>query len=373
MSKLHGLAIPHKGCEDICAAEAHEILGNGTVSHGLVRFESTLLDMCSYTYRAQTPIKVLQLLFDFPINGDVVEQFKKHFTSDMFAKDATFVVRALTDLEEVERQALEHDLGAVIFKTGAKVNFKQPDITFFALVHQHHFFFGIDLSGDELGRRDYRIFLGQNALKGTLAASLVRLSGYSEKHLFLDPFCRDGIIPLEAALLINKQSPHIYGKDKFLFRRLPSIASTNWDAFFDAIDKHRVELDVRILAMDPNFASISGAKKNAKIAGVSKTITFSRTDLDFLDAKFGKKAIDTIVTYVPQVTSALPQIKADSVIKNVFYQAEFVMKSKGTAVFITQTCVDAIKKYAEEFKFTLEHERQVYQGQAMLTVFVFRR
>ncbi len=372
-NKLPGLAIPHKGCEDICAAEAKDILGNGTVQHGLVTFDSTLLDMCAYTYRAQTPIKVLQLLFDFHITGDVLADFKKHVKLELMSRDATFIVRAMSDAEEVERQALEQDVGAVLASTGAKVHFKQPDVTYYAIIHQGHFWFCIDLTGEELGRRDYRIFLGQNALKGTLAASLVRLSNYTADHLFLDPFCRDGIIPIEAALLINKQSPHIYGKDKFLFRRLPQLKTTDWEKFFDAIDKDRVERDVRILAMDPNFGSISGAKKNAKIAGVTKTITFSRTDLDFLDAKFGKKAIDTVVTYVPQVTSALPQIKADAVIKNVFYQAEFVMKTGGTALFITQTCVDAIKKYATEFKFELIHERVVYQGQAMLTVFIFKR
>ncbi len=178
-NKLLGLAIPHKGCEDICAAEAHEILGNGTVSHGLVRFDASLLDMCAYTYRAQTPIKILQLLFDFPVSGDVLADFKKHVKLEFMPRDATFVVRAMSDAEEVERQALEQDVGAVLASSGAKVHFKQPDITFFAIIHQGHFWFCIDLTGEELGRRDYRIFLGQNALKGTLAASLVRLSGYS--------------------------------------------------------------------------------------------------------------------------------------------------------------------------------------------------
>lgn len=368
-----GLAIPVPGFADICAAEAHDLLGNGTVVHDLVRVEGTLLDLCSYVYRAQTPTKVLQLLFDFPVNGDVVDTFKKHVKLDLMPKNATFVVRGTSDTEDLARQSLEQELGGVLFSSGAKVNFKQPDITFFFVIHNHHFFFGIDLSGDDLGRRDYRIFVGQESLKGTLAASLVRLSGYHGKQLMLDPFCRDGIISIEAALLINHQSPHLFGKEKFLFRRLPWLKETDWDHFFEAIDAKRQEADSNILAMDPNFANISAAKKNAKIAGVVKTLTFSRTDLDFLDAKFGKKAIDVIVTFVPQVTSALPQIKADSVIKNVFYQAEFVMKKGATAVFITLTCVDAIKKYAAEYGFEFVHERIIRQGQTKYTVFVFRR
>ncbi len=364
---MKALAIPVPGFEDVCAAEVQELTGSSsTMNHGVIIFEAkTLLDICSYIYRAHTPSKVIQVLAE-----GSADSYKKliDVVDWSFLSGATFVVRA----DAPERQALESEIGGMIFqKTKAKVNLSHPDITIFVLVRKEHVWIGIDLTGEELGRRAYRVFLGSEALKGNVAASLVKLSG--QQQPLVDLFCRNGVIPIEAALLAGKRSPHYFDKEEFLYRRLPVLAGTNWDAFFDKIDASVNETPQDILAMDPEFRNISATKKNAKIAGVIKNLLFSRTDLPFLDAKFGKQAIRTIVILPPQISGNMQKQKCELLLKDIFYQAEFVLKKGGLLAMITGTGVDALKQHANAYQFALEHERNVWQGASLLTVLLFRK
>ncbi|HSU72737.1 MAG TPA: THUMP domain-containing protein [Candidatus Binatia bacterium] len=376
MSKLTILALPAPGFEDVCAAEVKEILRiPATAAKGVVSFSvASLPEACEYIYRAHTPSRVALELFSLQANDEladaIAQKLDEKTLRSWLPQDATFVVRAQTE----DRQELEVMVGESLFTLlGNKVDLKQPDVTFLIIVEHGTAYFCIDLSGPDLGRRDYRIFLGAEALKGHVAASLVKLAGYQPKQTFLDIFCRNGIIPIEAALMATKRSPHFFGKEKFAFRKLPALREMEWEGLFSKIDAEAdPDAGATIIAMDPGFNNISAAKKNAKIAGIVKTITFSRTDLHFLDAKFGKHAINTLVTLPPQPSVNLSKERVDAMLKDVFYQAEFVMKKGGTLALITRTGVDVLKPYAKEYGFALKNERKVWQGSAELTVLVFQ-
>ena len=373
---INAIAVPAPGFSDICATEVKEILGiDASANQGVVSFSAELLQVCEYIYRAQTVERVFLELASCDAGEDIVDKIVPELSkiAPYMPKGATFVVRADVDTQDLVKQELESELGAkIVEKTSAKVNLQRPDVTFIVLVRQGKCHFGIDLSGEDLGKRDFRIFLGPEALKGHVAASLVKMAPVGK--VVLDPFCRNGIIPIELALMLTKRSPHYFGKEKFLFRRLPELKDTNWDELFEKIDKNMIpDVDTKIISMDPQFNHISSAKKNAKIAGVNKSIMFSRTDLEFLDAKFGKQAIDTIITLPPQPNVNLPKERIDKMLKDVFYQAEFVMKKGGTMVLITQTGVDDLKKHAAQYGFTFKTERDIKQGKAELKVLVFVR
>jgi len=57
----------------------------------------------------------------------------------------------------------------------------------------------------------------------------------------------------------------------------------------------------------------------------------------------------------------------------MFYQAEFIVKKGGTLALVTRAKQPLLKQYAEEFKFTLTHEREMFQGKLKMTVLVFKR
>ena len=187
----------------------------------------------------------------------------------------------------------------------------------------------------------------------------------------VDIFCRSGVIPIEAALLAAGMSAHKHRRE-FAFTKLPGLQDVDWDERFDAIDSnHEKKPSNSIIAMDEQFGAVSAAKKNAKIATVNDFIDFSRTDLEFLDAKFGKHGLSMIVTMPPQPHAALHGPKLIEALDQTFYQAEFILKKKGKLCLITKSNADTIKELAAKYKFNIVAERAVWQGGLEMQILVF--
>lgn len=65
----------------------------------------------------------------------------------------------------------------------------------------------IDLCGDGLHKRGYRVLNAQAPLRETFAAALLLLSGYNGEGPLLDPFCGSGTIAIEGAMLAKNMAP----------------------------------------------------------------------------------------------------------------------------------------------------------------------
>ncbi len=59
----------------------------------------------------------------------------------------------------------------------------------------------LDAGGDLLHRRGWRTDVSKAPLRENIAASLLRISGWTPDATLLDPFCGSGTIPIEAALM----------------------------------------------------------------------------------------------------------------------------------------------------------------------------
>src|ERR671922_108311 len=70
---------------------------------------------------------------------------------------------------------------------------------------------GVHFAGPSLHRRGYRTHIGEAPLKETLAAALLRLSGWDRVRPFLDPMCGAGTIAVEAALWARGIAPGLLG------------------------------------------------------------------------------------------------------------------------------------------------------------------
>lgn len=117
----------------------------------------------------------------------------------------------------------------------------------------------MDLSGDGLHRRGYRQQTGDAPLRETLAAALLRLSGWDRTTPFLDPMCGSGTIAIEAAMWASNFAPGLL-RERFGFER--------W-ANFD-------ENDARIMR------EIRGELRGA-VSGQVPSIQASDIDDDVLD------------------------------------------------------------------------------------------
>jgi len=362
---MKAFVLTHVGLEDVSADEIKSLISssNISISPGRVFFscnsEQDLVDLC---YRGRTFNKVVLLLSEFSVEGlpdfSIFKDAESFIGKSCVVRCDRFGNHVFTSFD------VEKHLNGFL-SSKYSVDFKHPSTIFFVLIDNKKGFFGIDFSGVDLGKRDYRIFLGPDSLKGSLAAGLLLISGFNSKMSLLDPFCHHGIVPIEAALLSTKTSPNKFGKEKFGFCNLPNrnFVLTDKECDFKGV----------VIAMDENFKNVSSSKKNAKIAGVIKSVEFSRTDLKWLDAKFGKNFIDSIVSYPVQLGRLVSDSFFDKVYHELFYQAEFILKKSGKICLLMKRGVDVVKKNAEEFKFSLVHERKVMQGEVEFSVLVFSK
>ena len=124
----------------------------------------------------------------------------------------------------------------------------------------------------------------------------------------------------------------------------------------------------KLYGYDHLFKYVDYSKKNAKIAGVEKQINFSRVELEWLDIKFKKESVDRIITNPPTSKNA----DLNKIYNEFFYQSEYILKKDGTLAIISRI-PDFAKKHAEKHNFVLLKERDVWSGEQILKILVFKK
>lgn len=349
---MKGLGISNKGFEDISAKEVKEILKKDCeIKEGCVIFDiDELEDLALLSYKAQSLNRVILYLG----KGDNPDNIDFSLLKGKFCAKHENLRRDF-DAAELDEKIGEH----VSEKLGLKVSFSDPDYTVFSFISDE-IYIGIDFSGD-ISKRDYKIYNTKFDLRATVAFSLIRLAEL-DSGVFVDPICGAGIIPIEAALYYSGKSINFFEKNKFPFLK---FLEYNFE------DEEK-ENNVKIYAYDSQIGFLSSAKKNAKVAGINKMISFSRQNLDWLELKFGKEKVDIIVSRMISPSKTITENKAKQIYKELFYQAEYILKNSGKVILISREN-NILKQEAEEHKFKLSHERKIWQGKDELKVSLFEK
>ncbi|HLC50555.1 MAG TPA: THUMP domain-containing protein, partial [Candidatus Nanoarchaeia archaeon] len=245
-------------------------------------------------------------------------------------------------------------------------DFKDNEIIFFAYIINNHCYFGVDFAGFEMNKRAYKIYMHPGSLRGPIAFALLQEAGFDKKKAMLDPFSRDGVVCIEAALNASNFPVNYYKKEKFAFLKLKIDA--DFDKMFKLEDKKIKEPKGKIYSFDFMFKFIDFSRKNANIAGVDKYMNFSRTELEWLDIKFKKGKVDCIATCLPSSKNA----NLEKMYKEFFYQSEYILAKEGKIAVITKN-PDLAKKHASANKFDVLKEMTVYSGEMPLPVIVFKK
>src|SRR5690606_1212976 len=133
---------------------------------------------------------------------------------------------------------------------------------------------GIDLSGESLHRRGYRVAQGEAPLKENLAAALLRHAQWpalaAEGAAFVDPMAGSGTLVIEAALMAHDQAPGLH-RAEFGFQRWPGHDAAAWNAL---LEEARTRAEQGLLRERPSLrgydrdpAMVSAARENAERAG----------------------------------------------------------------------------------------------------------
>jgi len=166
------------------------------------------------------------------------------------------------------------------FDSRPVVDKKQPDIRIHLNVHRNQASLSLDLSGDSLHRRGYRIEHTGAPLKEHLAASMLAQANWSREtastHRLIDPMCGSGTFAIEAAMIAANVAPGI-SRDYYGFSKWSQHDMALWQRCLDEA-KEQIDHSIRlgIYASDYDAKAIQVARANATRAGVAHLIHFSQ-------------------------------------------------------------------------------------------------
>ena len=375
---MQGLVVTSKGMEDITANEIKELIGADTkIADCSIVFDiKNLSELCLIAYKSQSIDRVLFLLSELKVNGQLLANtisiLKESNLSDWLNKKK-YVIRCIRIGEHNFSSAdVEAELGKSLFSYfkntyNCDVDFNNPDVILLVYVINDAAYIGVDFSGFELNKRHYKIFAYPSSLRATIGYALLRLGDFKDNEVLLDPFVGDGVIVIEAALYVFQFPVNHYQKDKFIFRKFELLKNTDFDRFLSKFDK-KIETKSEIYGYDFLFKYVDYSRKNAKIAGVTDMINFSRVELEWLDVKFKGKSVDKIVTKLPTIKNK----KFEKIVNEFFYQSSYILKDNG-AISLATFSKEPVVEYAKKNNFSLVGERQIFSGKQPIFALLFKK
>lgn len=200
------------GTEGALKAELRDLgLSGAKAARGGVRVSGGLEAITRICFRSRIAIRVLIELGDFPSpdersldRGVAAIAWERWLTPDR-----TLAVRATS-----RGSALDHtgflaqrvkdgivDHQRRVAGERSSVDKRDPDLGVVLRLERDHATLLLDASGASLHRRGWRLEEGAAPLKETLAAAVIRLSGWDRQRPLHDPLAGAGTIPIEAELL----------------------------------------------------------------------------------------------------------------------------------------------------------------------------
>lgn len=163
---------------------------------------------------------------------------------------------------------------------------RDPDLRVNARLAKDKVVISIDLSGESLHRRGYRIKQGNAPLKENLAAGILLRAGWpavaAEGGALLDPMCGSGTLLIEAAMMAADIAPGL-GRASFGFERWLNHRNDMWLSLREeAFERRRVGLAKNlpeIRGYDADLKVIRAAEENIVSAELDHWLRVSRKEL----------------------------------------------------------------------------------------------
>lgn len=311
---MHCTANTPLGLEQNSAEEMHELglqIDSVHVDVGLVEWRGELSDVI----RANRELRTVERI---AVTAGEVRAF--HF-SELRKKAAQIPWETWIDGERAvalrvtsrgsklyhERGIAERIAGAIGDRLGRAIDVKalgdlddpSADVQLVIVRMEHNVaVVRMDSSGERLHRRGYRLATAKAPLRETLAASILRASGWRPGHALVDPFCGSGTFAIEAAQWSAGIAPG--GRRHFAWERWPITAGSP-----NAIEaaKATTHEDLHaphapILASDREAGALTAARSNAERAGVLDRIGFAQRTVSHCEPPAGVRS-GWIVTNPP--------------------------------------------------------------------------
>jgi len=158
------------------------------------------------------------------------------------------------------------------------VNTDSPDVVLNLFIHKNRATISLDTSGTALHKRGYRISKGSAPMQETLAAAIIKLSGWNGKQPLYDPMCGSGTL-LSEALMNYCRIPSGFKRSKFGFENLPDFDREEWAKIKKNSTKNIRKLPEKLIfGSDMSYFAIEDSKQNLKGIPTGENVVLKQAD-----------------------------------------------------------------------------------------------
>jgi 23S rRNA G2445 N2-methylase RlmL len=279
---LRFFATAAKGTEPALRDELRELkLRRVRADRGGVHFEGDLGEAARVCLWSRVAVRVLLevSLFDAPDEGALYEHVRAVEWEAWLTPRTTLAVRAtcrssrLTHSQFVAQKTKDAIVDRLRARLGERpsVDRVDPDVGIALHLAKDRATLYLDVGGSSLHERGWRGRSGTAPLRETLAAAVLRLSGWDREMPLVDPMCGAGTIAIEAAAWSRALAPGL-ARAHFGFER--------WASHDVALRARVAELREQaraagrdhgpaIHASDADAGAVRNARQNARAAGVT--------------------------------------------------------------------------------------------------------
>ncbi|MFQ3320328.1 MAG: tRNA (guanine6-N2)-methyltransferase [Natronomonas sp.] len=215
---MHLLATTNGGLESITAAETATLVGvDADVHHrGVIEFDGNYDNVYDLHYQSRTCHRLLEVLVDAPISelSDVYDRVREAAIAEHLPFESFGVVGTRHGTHEFTSMDVAERVGQAVIdeyreETSKRlpVDLDDPTVRLEAYLYDDRFTLAVDLTGDSLHKRPYRVCEHDAPLRATLAYSMLHIAEYEADDRLVDPMAGSATIPIEAALSAADRVP----------------------------------------------------------------------------------------------------------------------------------------------------------------------
>ncbi|WP_434387917.1 THUMP domain-containing class I SAM-dependent RNA methyltransferase [Melittangium boletus] len=288
--RLALFATTARGTEDLLAEELKE-LGARRIrqDRGGVRFMASLDEALKVCLWSRIAMRVLYPLGEFEARGAdglyaavASVPWEEHLTPETtFAVEATLKDSEHSHTGFVALKVKDAVVDRMRDKRGARpdVDTHDPDVRVVAHLVREKLSLSLDLCGEPLHRRGYRVRPTAAPMKETLAAALLRAAGYTGEEALVDPMCGSGTVLIEGGLIARRRAPGL--TRTFAVEKWPHLGTRARELLEDMrADARRNERKVAVplLGFDKDPEALEAALRNVKAARLGEEIQLAEGD-----------------------------------------------------------------------------------------------
>jgi putative N6-adenine-specific DNA methylase len=311
---------------------------NTQVTYRGVYFEADKKALYRINYNSRLLSRILAPLLTFPVHnpGALTKIAYNINWQSVFSVDQTFAISSSVAKSKITNslyasQCLKDGIADHFRdKTGKRpsVNTVNPDVRFNLHIEKDSAVLSLDTSGESLHKRGYRLMGGEAPIQETVAAAIVRMSGWDGEIPLLDPMCGSGTILCEA-LMHYCRIPAQYLRGNFGFTHLPDFEKHLWKEVKKESDDKIRSLPVGII----NGSDVSQRVIEVAKANLSRLPFYENVELKGIPFQHIKQFNDGMIITNPPYGIRLGNPEEVQVLLKTF--GDFIKQNcKGTTVFI---------------------------------------